>query len=147
MVAAVLFAILLLSDRVRLLLSRFVSRHFQRPLYDYRTVWRHFTEATASCVNQHDLCQVAVKTVTDVFQALSVTIWLVDEQQAQLVFIASTFLTEAKAGRRISRKSCGPCARSTSRWTLTPRRPAGRRFCGAASRMNSAKAATGCACR
>jgi putative PEP-CTERM system histidine kinase len=97
MVAAVLFAILLLSDRVRLLLSRFVSRHFQRPLYDYRTVWRHFTEATASCVNQHDLCQVAVKTVTDVFQALSVTIWLVDEQQAQLVFIASTFLTEAKA--------------------------------------------------
>lgn len=95
--AAVLFALLLLSDRVRLRLSRFVSRHFQRPLYDYRTVWRRFTEATASCVNQADLCQVAVKAVADVFQALSVTVWLVDEQQAQLVFIASTFLSEAKA--------------------------------------------------
>ena len=95
--AAVCFAILLLSDRVRLRLSRFVSRHFQRPLYDYRTVWRRFTEATASCVNQNDLCQVAVKAVTDVFQALSVTIWLVDEAQGQLVFMASTFLTEAKA--------------------------------------------------
>ncbi len=97
LVAAVLFAILLLSDRVRLRLSRFVSRHFQRPLYDYRTVWRRFTEATASCMNQNDLCQVAVKAVTDLFQALSVSIWLVDEQQAQLVFIASTFLSEAKA--------------------------------------------------
>jgi putative PEP-CTERM system histidine kinase len=97
LVAAVLFAILLLSDRVRLHLSRFVSRHFQRPLYDYRTVWRRFTEATASCVNQNDLCQVSVKMVTDLFQALSVTIWLVDEPQTQLVFMASTFLSEAKA--------------------------------------------------
>jgi len=97
LVAAVLFAILLLSDRMRLQLSRFVSRHFQRPLYDYRTVWRRFTEATASCVNQKDLCQVAVKAVTDLFQTLSVTIWLVDESQAQLVFLASTFLSEAKA--------------------------------------------------
>ena len=97
LVAAVLLTILLLSDRVRLRLSRFVSRHFQRPLYDYRTVWRRFTEATATCVNQMDLCQVAVKSVTDIFQALSVTIWLVDEQQSQLVFAASTFLTESKA--------------------------------------------------
>jgi putative PEP-CTERM system histidine kinase len=97
LVAAVLLTILLLSDRVRLRLSRFVSRHFQRPLYDYRTVWRRFTEATATCVNQMDLCEVAVKSVTDIFQALSVTIWLVEEQQAQLVFAASTFLTEAKA--------------------------------------------------
>lgn len=95
--AAVLLAILLLSDRARLRLSRFVSRHFQRPLYDYRTVWRRFTEATASCVNQADLCQVAVKSVTDIFQALSVSIWLVDESQGQLAFAASTFLTDAKA--------------------------------------------------
>jgi putative PEP-CTERM system histidine kinase len=95
--AAVLLTILLLSDRVRLRLSRFVSRHFQRPLYDYRMVWRRFTEATASCVNQSDLCQVSVKAVTDIFQALSVTIWLVDEPQSQLAFAASTFLTEGKA--------------------------------------------------
>src|ERR1019366_4126864 len=97
LVAAVLLTILLLSDRVRLRLSRFVSRHFQRPLYDYRTVWRRFTEATATCVNQMDLCEVAVKSVTDIFQALSVTIWLVEEQQSELVLAASTFLTESKA--------------------------------------------------
>jgi putative PEP-CTERM system histidine kinase len=95
--AAVLLAILLLSDRVRLRINRFVSRHFQRPLYDYRTVWRRFTEATASCVSQADLCQMSVKAATDIFQALSVTIWLVDEAQSQIVFAASTFLTEGKA--------------------------------------------------
>jgi hypothetical protein len=32
--AAVVLTILLLSDRVRLRINRFVSRHFQRPLYD-----------------------------------------------------------------------------------------------------------------
>jgi putative PEP-CTERM system histidine kinase len=97
LVAAVLLAVLLLSDRVRLRLSRFVSRHFQRPLYDYRTVWRRFTEATASCVNQTELCQVSVKAVADIFQALSVSIWLADEQPGQLVFAASTFITEGEA--------------------------------------------------
>jgi len=95
--ALVALTILLLSDRVRLYTSRFVSRHFQRPLYDYRTVWRKFTEATASCVKQADLCHAAVKSVTDIFQALSVTIWLVDDKKEQLVFAASTFLSEARA--------------------------------------------------
>jgi putative PEP-CTERM system histidine kinase len=98
LVAAALLVVLLLSDRVRLRLSRFVSRHFQRPLYDYRTVWRRFTEATASCVDQGDLCQVAVKAVADIFQSLSVSVWLVDEPQAQLALAASTFLTGSKAG-------------------------------------------------
>jgi putative PEP-CTERM system histidine kinase len=48
-------------------------------------------------VNQKDLCQAAVKSVTDIFQALSVTIWLVDERKEQLVYAASTFLSESKA--------------------------------------------------
>ena len=43
-------AVLLQSDRVRLYLRRFVSRHFQRPLYDYGTMWRAFTDGTASRV-------------------------------------------------------------------------------------------------
>ena len=97
--ALVLLTIFLLSDRARLLTSRFISRHFQRPLYDYRTVWRRFTEATAACVKQADLCQVAVKSVTEIFQALSVTIWLVDDKKEQLIFAASTFLSETKANQ------------------------------------------------
>ena len=97
LVALVGLTVLLLSDRVRLQISRFVSRHFQRPIFDYRTVWRKFTEATASCVSQLELCQAAVKSVTDIFQALSVTIWLVDDKKERLVYAASTFLSEAKA--------------------------------------------------
>ncbi|MGH7952034.1 MAG: XrtA/PEP-CTERM system histidine kinase PrsK [Limisphaerales bacterium] len=97
LVALVLLAVLLLSDRVRLWLSRFISRHFQRPLYDYRTVWRKFTEGTASCVSQAELCQATIKLITDVFQVLSVTIWLVDEKKERLNFAASTFLSETAA--------------------------------------------------
>jgi putative PEP-CTERM system histidine kinase len=97
LVALVLLAILLLSDRVRLHTRRFVSRHFQRPLYDYRSVWRRFTEGTAPCVKQAELCQAAVKLVTDIFQVLSVTIWLVDDKRENFVFATSTFLSETKA--------------------------------------------------
>jgi putative PEP-CTERM system histidine kinase len=97
LIALVLLTILLLSDKVRLHTSRFVSRHFQRPLYDYRTVWRRFTEGTASCVKQAELCQAAVKLVTDIFQVLSVSIWLVDEKKEKLIFATSTFLSEARA--------------------------------------------------
>ncbi|MEY4917064.1 MAG: Sensor protein ZraS [Verrucomicrobiota bacterium] len=95
--ALVALTIVLLSDRVKVQISRFVSRHFQRPMFDYRTVWRKFTEATASCVNQTELCQASVKSVTDIFQTLSVSIWLVDDKKEQLLFAASTFLSETKA--------------------------------------------------
>jgi putative PEP-CTERM system histidine kinase len=98
LVALVLLAMLLLSDRVRMQTSRFVSRHFQRPLYDYRTVWRRFTEGTASCVKQAELCQEAIKLVADIFQVLSVSVWLVDEKKERLIFAVSTFLSEAKGG-------------------------------------------------
>ncbi len=97
LVALVLLTILLLSERVRLQTSRFISRHFQRPLYDYRTVWKKFTESTVSCMQQTELCQAAVKSVTDLFHVLSVTIWLVDEKKEQLEFATSTFLSEAKS--------------------------------------------------
>ena len=93
----VLLAVLLLSDKVRQQTRRFVSRHFQRPLYDYRSVWRRFTEETASCVKPVELCQAAVKLVTDIFQVLSVTVWLVDDKRESLSFCTSTFLSEAKA--------------------------------------------------
>ena len=97
LVALVVLAVLLLSDRVRLHTRRFVSRHFQRPLYDYRSVWRRFTEETASCVKPAELCQAVVKLVTDIFQALSVTIWLVDDKRENFMFATSTFLSESKA--------------------------------------------------
>ncbi len=96
LVALVLLTVLLLSDRARLVTRRFVSRHFQRPFYDYRTVWRSFTEGTASCMDQTELCRAAVKLIAGLFQVLSVTIWLVDEKKEKLVFAISTSLSETK---------------------------------------------------
>ena len=98
LVSLVLLTMLLLSDRVRLYTGRFVSRHFQRPIYDYRTVWRTFTEGTARQVQRGDLCEAVVKLVSGIFQALSVTIWTVDDDQKRLIFAASTSLSETKAG-------------------------------------------------
>jgi len=95
----VLVTVLAVSDRVRLMARRFASRHFQKPLYDYRSLWRRFTEETASCVRQPELCQATVKLVADVFRALSVTIWLVDEKRENLVFAASTFLSQTSADK------------------------------------------------
>jgi putative PEP-CTERM system histidine kinase len=92
--------VLCLSDRVRLHVRRFISRYFQRPLYDYRTVWRSFTEAIASRVTQEELCEAAAKQVAEIFQALSVTIWLVDEKRENLFFAASTSLSSA-AGKAV----------------------------------------------
>jgi len=99
LIALVLFVVLLQSDRLRMRLGRFVSRHFDRPLFDYRTVWRKFTEGTASQVDQTELCRSLVKMVADLFQALSVAIWIVDENSMTLV--ASTSLSESM-GRELA---------------------------------------------
>ncbi|MEP6662517.1 MAG: XrtA/PEP-CTERM system histidine kinase PrsK [Verrucomicrobiota bacterium] len=96
LLALVLLTMVLLSDRARLYSKQFVSRHFQRPLYNYRSVWRNFTEGTASCVERNDLCGAVVKLVSEIFQVLSVTVWMVDEKDGKLTFAASSSLSELK---------------------------------------------------
>ena len=97
LVILVLLALLALSDRFRLLARRFASRHFQKPLYDYRSLWRTFSEGTAACVQPEDLCQASVKLIAEAFQALSVSLWLVDERRETMNFGASTFLSKSRA--------------------------------------------------
>ena len=97
LIALVSLALILQSDRVRLRMRRFISRHFQRPFYDYRTVWRKFTQATARRVERGELCVEIVKFISEIFQALSVTVWLIEEGQGKLGLVASTSLTEERA--------------------------------------------------
>ncbi len=97
LVSLVVLTTVLFSDRARLVTRRFVSRHFQRPEYDYRSVWRGFTQATARQVEQPALCEAVVKLLSQVFQALSVSVWLVDERRQNLTFAASTFLSRSRA--------------------------------------------------
>ena len=93
--ALVVVTVIALSDRARMQTRRFISRYFQRPFYDYRTVWRTLTEGIASRVKQPELCHAAVTLISDIFQVLSVTVWLVDDKRENLIFAASTSLSSA----------------------------------------------------
>jgi putative PEP-CTERM system histidine kinase len=97
LVAVVLCGLLLLSDRFQQHTKRFVSRHFKRSIYDFRQIWRAFTEQTATIMDIPHLCRTTTRIVSETFHALSVTIWIVDWQNQCLVFGASTSLTEAAA--------------------------------------------------
>lgn len=106
LVALVVLAVLLQSDRINLYVRRFVSRHFKRPFYDYQTVWSRFTEATASRVEQKEFCQAVVTQLADTFKSLCVTFWVVDDSRNELGLAASTSLTEDRA-RELKPDSAG----------------------------------------
>jgi putative PEP-CTERM system histidine kinase len=88
-------AAFLLSDRLRIMRKRFISRHFKRPQYDYQKIWEGFTNRTASVTQTRDLCNVIVRMVSETLEILAVSIWLVDEKQESLSFGGSTVFTEA----------------------------------------------------
>jgi putative PEP-CTERM system histidine kinase len=90
LVSLVGLAVLLQSDRVQLRVRHFLIRNFQRPLYDYRAIWRKFTQATNGCVEQTELCRAIVHITADIFQALAVSLWLVNEQRSSFTLAAST---------------------------------------------------------
>lgn len=85
-------AALLQSDRARLRIRQFVSQHLKRPVHDYREVWQRFSEATSTCVEPDELCASAVKQTADVFDALSVSLWLVNDRGTNFRLAASTSL-------------------------------------------------------
>ena len=84
---------LFLSDRLRKKIKKFVSRHLHRPLYDYRKEWTRFTENTSSLTEINELCVVAAKMVSKTFDALSVSIWLLDESKDHFTMGGSTALS------------------------------------------------------
>ncbi len=98
--ALVLLAATLLSDRVRLRARQLLSRHFQRPVHDYREVWHLVTNATAKCVDQGELCASIARLISEIFQALSVTVWLVDERKENLIRAASTSVSSSEGSAK-----------------------------------------------
>lgn len=90
-------ALILLSDRLRQRTKRFIARHFHRPQYDYRQVWTTFSERTASLTESGAFCRAVATLVSETFDLLSVTVWLMDESGRHLVPGASTSLTESEA--------------------------------------------------
>ena len=90
-------AALLLSDRFRQGMHRFVVRHFKRARHDSLRVWTQFSQRMISVKDSQSLCGIAARLISETFSVLSVTIWLVDEERDQIVFGASTVQTMEQA--------------------------------------------------
>jgi putative PEP-CTERM system histidine kinase len=90
LLALALLAMLLLSDRLQERLKRIVTRHFRRPLYDYRKAWMELTESTNSLVDIVDLCGAVARIVSRTFGILSVNVWICDEIKKRLSLVGST---------------------------------------------------------
>lgn len=83
-------AVLLLSDRMRQSVEVFVSRHFKRPQHDFRQIWTECTRSMSTVLDEIDLCSAASRLLSETFNALSVSVWLLDEQRERLVRKSST---------------------------------------------------------
>jgi putative PEP-CTERM system histidine kinase len=96
LLAFALLAMLLLSNRIRRSIHCIVSRHFKRPQYDFRQIWTRATKSMSNVFDQSGLCAAAAKLISETFNVLSVSIWLLDEQD-RLAFAASTSRSEREA--------------------------------------------------
>ncbi|MGO9270527.1 MAG: XrtA/PEP-CTERM system histidine kinase PrsK [Terriglobia bacterium] len=83
-------ALLLLSDRLRQRIHSLVGRHFARAQHDSVRIWTEFSRRLANIKDQAGLVAAAARLVSDTFEVLSVTIWLLDDQKEQLIGAAST---------------------------------------------------------
>lgn len=87
-------AVLIFSERLRLRVRNFVSRHFRTSQRDIRKIWTLFTQRMASVMDQPGLCLASAKLISETFNVLSVTIWLLDKREERLIIGASTALAE-----------------------------------------------------
>ena len=93
LVAIALLAVFLLSEKIRQRLKRFVSRHFRRPQYDFRSIWTRFTQSTSNAIDDPTLCAASAELISETFNVLSVGVWLFDEEKNKLRLEASTSRT------------------------------------------------------
>jgi putative PEP-CTERM system histidine kinase len=102
LLGAICLALLLFSDRAHRRVDLFVSRHLKRPRYDLRQVWSRFTKATGEAQDRATLSATLATLLSETFRALSVSIWLVDEDTGGLKLAASTAGTEIETDPRSS---------------------------------------------
>jgi putative PEP-CTERM system histidine kinase len=97
---------LLLSDRVRVRTRAFVARHFTKAQHDSVRIWTSFSRQFAAVTDRSSLSKISAASICETFDALSVTVWLVDSDQELLVASASTEgRKEQDAGSRAGRRA------------------------------------------
>lgn len=97
LVAFIALAAVLLSGELRERTKRLMRRHLKRPAYDYRNVWTRFTEKTSVGFDAPSRSAALAKTVSEIFGAPIVTLWLWDEAGERLVLGGSTGLGREQA--------------------------------------------------
>jgi len=91
-IALVGVSVLLLSGNLQFRTKKFISRHFKRPLYDYKKILGTLAERTISLVNMQDFCSAVAKNIAETVNVPTVSIWLNDETQKSPVLAGSTHL-------------------------------------------------------
>lgn len=82
--------VLLLSDRFRTSLQRFVSRHFHRAEHDFRKIWTEFTRRTSSVLDDVTLGMNAAEVISENFHVLGVTVFRAAMEPPALSCLSST---------------------------------------------------------
>lgn len=100
LVALVGLGLFIQADRTRQLLRQFVSRHFQRPLYDFRTLWLKVSELSSQSVHEVDICESTTKLITNLFDTKLTSIWLLDATNKCFRLVASSVHDTRQAGER-----------------------------------------------
>ena len=98
LIALILLGLLLQSDQFRLRIRQFISRHFSRPMYDYRDTWKRFSEELSVQIEPREISNSLAKLISKTFEILSVSVWLFD-QPDRLKLMASTVSSKAEANK------------------------------------------------
>ncbi len=82
--------VLLLSERFRTGLQRFVSRHFRRAEHDFRKIWTEFTRRTSSVLDAETLGKNSGEVIAENFHVLGVTVFRLSADSSELILVSST---------------------------------------------------------
>lgn len=82
--------VLLLSERVRSVVRRGVSRHFRRGEYDFRRIWGELTGRMACVLDARELGEHGAAVVAETFRVLGVTVCRLEPGGCRLTCLAST---------------------------------------------------------
>ena len=93
--------VMLLSERFRIALRQFVSRHFRRPEHDFRKIWTEFTRRTASVLDAAILGKNAAEVIAESFHVLGVTVFRAGQEPPGLEWLCSTEKREPVAGPQL----------------------------------------------
>lgn len=91
-------AVLLLSDRARHQFHVFVGRHFSKAQHDSVRIWSLFSRQLGSVHDSAGLSATAARLISETFDALSVNVWIRDDQSGRLRLGGSSARASGKNG-------------------------------------------------